>query len=1240
MSTAHRLCRRFCSKLLLACAGTALLGASGTPVQAFNPPVDRAGDVTVRIDGPSEIVSIEESFSVTVVVENEGEQAISGRVAIGLIDGWTAQPGDYAFEVAAGDTSSQTVQVQPSRQTYNGWYPVHAYVTGRMSGEPVSLHPIFLLQAKHPNPPQAERKLPWQAFPVAGESELALWQIPTHRAVVRVFEQEPETMPVGWTGSHPRNSGSLGRETATMDGVSKPALRIHPPWRDGQVGELTVEYPLELPETGDIVLRFANAVPQADQSDGVTFRVSAVPFDAPAGTVGDPLFERHVDAATWKNAEVDLSQFAGEAIRLQLTSHPGPDDNTGWDQSCWGEVVLTAGHPPERRSFPPATNDHAIVLGEGTIGDRPCTYRVWLGSRGLLDAAVGVECGQRRLFLDGFRVTVLGMRLDDPRSAAQLVTAARELNESGMTVRHHFSSPLGEFDLLVTLVVRDGVLQADFALDNVPEDQPWFHVYIEDVAAGGWSEPIDRVYAGAGNVIVNPGAYTLNFDGHRMSTSFVGADLEGGWHVVQGVDVPPSRLEVDPQTNHVSLHTAHTSRLTWIPADDVWSAARRWHDVNGLSAAGGVPEAAGRFVFDLWGGRYRESADALRRSFRYGATNSMVIWHNWQRWGYDYRLPEIYPPNPQLGTEEDMKYLIDGCRQARVHIALHDNYIDFYPDAEGFSYLETIAFHQNGRPVKAWFNRGREAQSYRYRSDAVAPFLRENLRLIKENLNPTAYFIDVWASIGPFDYWTADGQFYDRVYTRNQWGDHFAWIRELLGGNAPQISESGHDQLIGKLDGAQANHLRVGPPTEGYYQWAVWNWQCDDAERIPWFDVAHRDRFVLHGAGYSGRYQAGLDPRLHGIYSDDYMATEVLTGRPAMVPDPFGRNVIRKYWLLGEYAAALGLDRIKTVEFTSGDIHRQHVLWEGGGQVWVNRGEEDWTVEGHTLPQYGFLARVPSDNGQVLAALVRRDGQIVELAESPNMLYVNGRKPYAGRLPVTVEVRRMRALDDGKFELQLRWDCKQPVPEEFRPFLHLCDSQGEIAFQASHQPGVFDGTRTGIIEAVAYGVVPKEIRQSGGEFELRVGFYNPDSGRRLNLTGVSDSENRLRLGKLIVSGNGESPELIWEPHLPLPEADPFEERINPLAEPVDFGCVVTAAGLRLTREGGALLVTPLPTPAGETTEARLVWDRLPWALPQPTQIQYIAESGEVLRSEGCELADGRISLEIDGSVFQCRLSAP
>ena len=393
--------------------------------------------------------------------------------------------------------------------------------------------------------------------------------------------------------------------------------------------------------------------------------------------------------------------------------------------------------------------------------------------------------------------------------------------------------------------------------------------------------------------------------------------------------------------------------------------------------------------------------------------------------------------------------------------------------------------------------------------------MRRNLQRIREGLAPTAYFIDVWSSIGPYDYWTADGKFFDRVYTRTSWGEHFAWIRDLLGDDAPQISESGHDQLIGWLDGAQTNHLRVGPPAgEGRHRWAVWDWPCADAERVPWFDAAHHDRFILHGAGYSSRYQAGLDARLHGIYSDDYTVTEVLTGHPAMVPSAFGRDVVRKYWLLQDVARALALRTIEGVEFVGDDspspqalpegkgsepdLHRQHVRWSGGGRVWVNRGQSDWQVEGVTLPQYGFLARGPTDNGPVEASITRRDGVIVETARSPEQLYVNGRQ---------------------------------------------------------------------VVNA------PPEILA----------------------------------------------------------------RHNPEQKPIDFGAIVTVGACRLTRDGDALVLTPLPGDRVPKFKVQLRWPALPWQVPEPTQVEHLAEDGSVLRRDPVRREGGAVVIECEPGVFAYRL---
>jgi hypothetical protein len=969
-----------------------LLGQSFAAALAYSPPVDTVGPLTVRIEGPETVGETETPLPVRVVLENKAERPIEGTLQLGVIDRWRAEPAAAVpFRVAANGTTAQEFKVTAGEGTFSGHYPIHAFARFSWEDKSQTVHPILIVETKLPKVAQSAAVVVWKPLSLPPDGQLALCRVPVRRAVVQVFGEKPQTMPVGWEGTEPRTKANLRIEDVTVGGQKRPGVCMHPPWEKKQVGTIVAEFPVQLPNTKPLRLSFANAVIDTGHGDGVTFRVRVVPLDAPEGTLGTPLFDRHTAAKSWQEGEVDLSAWAGQAIRLQLESHPGPKNDTGWDQSYWADPTLVAGTPPAPVAFPPKDNAGSRLLGTISRGQSEYQVRLWPGRRGLLDAAVGFVQGDKRLFFHGFEVRVLGGRIDDAGSSAVLMETKEEPCGNGCQIRHRFADPAATFDLVARLYVEQGVLRASFHLENAPPPRPWWVVYLEDVAAGPWCHKAQQVYAGHGNVVRDPQAHTLGFEGHRLSTSFVGFDFDGPFSLVQAVDVPPDRLEVRPAERHYTLHTPHACTLSFIPAANVFDAVKVYRDTNGLKPAGGVSRLAGRFVFDLWHGRYGESGESLKKAFRYGLTDAVVVWHNWQRWGYDYRLPEINPPNPQWGTTEELRATIEVCKQAGVLFALHDNYIDYYPDAEGFSYEKTIAFDRNQQPVKAWFNQGRAAQSYRYRVDAIEPILHGNLKWLRDTLTPDAYFIDVWSSLHPYDYWTADGKFFDRVCTRATWGQHFAWIRELLGGQAPQISESGHDQLIGWLDGGQSNHVRAGTPLSGYHKWFTWDWKCADAERIPWLDAAHHDRFVLHGAGYPGRYEAGLDPRTHGIYSDDYMATEVLTGHPGMVSQPFGRDVVRKYWLLADLMRALALRQIEQVEFVGGDMHRQHVVWSGGGEVWVNRGESDWSVAGYTLPQYGFFARVDGKEGPIEAAIARRDGIIVEWSRSPQQTYVNGR---------------------------------------------------------------------------------------------------------------------------------------------------------------------------------------------------------------------------------------------------------
>lgn len=1219
----------------LFCVLAVLTHTSAT--SAYNPPVDRAGPLTVRIVAPETVTQTEMPIDVRVEIENDGDQPVSGKVRLGVIDRWRYEPAEsVAFTVAANATAEVEFRVVAGADTFSAHYPIHAFATFSWEGEQQTAHPILILETKLPAAKPKVEPLPVQTLPVAADRSVMLWHVPVHRTVISVFDQVPEVMPVGFRGSHEKNrcSVDVGR-TVELDGDVRSAVAIHPPWYGGGVGTAFVEFPVALPDVKPIKLRFATAVTPTGTGDGVTFRVRAAAMDEPAGDFGEVVFERHSAAKTWEAGEADLSRFAGQSIRLQLESHPGPEKNTSFDQSYWAEPTLVAGRPPTLGPFPPASSEGSRVLGTIRSGSTDYEVRLWLGQRGLLDATVGFLSDDRQLYFRGFRVRAMGERIDDPGCPSTLVAVEHGTCQGNLQLRHCFKGIHGEFTLVGRIGVRNGALWTKFFLTGAPAPRPWFAPRIEELAVDEFHVAADRVYAGHGNVIQKPQAFQLGFDGHRLATSHVGFDFPGGVSLLQAADESPDSLQVDPAERHYSVHAVGNASFTVIPADSVWQATKRYREINGLKAAGGVERLAGRFVFDLWGGRYGESGEQLRRAFRYGLTDAAVVWHNWQRWGYDYRLPEIYPPNPQWGTKEELNRTIDACRSADVLFALHDNYIDMYPDAEGFSYEKNIAFHGNGTPVKAWLNKGRDARSYRYRADRIEPFLRPNLQRIVESLQPSAYFIDVWSSIRPYDYWTADGQFFDRRLTRRTWGEHFAWIRELQGNNAPQISESGHDQLIGWLDGAQTNHLRVDRPLPGDRGWCVWDIRCDDAERTPWFDAAHHDRFILHGAGYSSRYEAGLDSRLHGMYSDDYMATEVLTGHPAMVNRPFGRDVVRKYWLTQDLMRALALRSIENVEFVGGDLHRQRVGWSGGGQVWVNRGETDWKVNEVTLPPFGFVAKVPTPEGTVEASICRRDGIVVERAVSLSHVYFNARQIVGGPSQICAAAGDVQFTSPNRLTCSLVWQLDEPVPPGYQPFIHFVDDDGEILFQASYDGKLLADQRTGRITMPCTAYVPEECR-SGEKVELRIGFYSPSrGGPRLALMGADDGERRYRLGAVEFEGeDSRITRIRWTPLKAGP--DRYLARQNAAARPIDFGSVVTAGGCRISREDGCVCLTPLPESGTARSVFEVRWDALPWNVPRPTHIEMTAEDGQVV---GREALQETIRIECRPDVFRYRFTA-
>jgi len=1188
---------------------------------AFNGHIVHEGPLTLTVGDIKDVTELNVPQDVRISVKNNGAFALKVRLSIGgLVDEWYAiGETQRRLGVGPGGEAETTFQVAAQEGACSALYPVHVYADFQHQGHEVTAHAVQVFRSSFTKVVRSSTKapgLPVNVVPANGA--LPLWLLQTYRVAWCFYEKPFVYTPVGWMGSSVE-SGANFLQQRILRNTAKEAIVMHPPWKPGG-GTILAEYLLKLPDVTPIKLIFANAIRDytatEPPSDGVTFRVWAG---------AEQLFERHTDSKGWVDAQIDLSKFAGKQVLLRLESHPGPKRDTTCDSSYWGEPMVIAGIMPAAltetdreklrekargmvESRPPPGKDEFVFRLEGDY-----LAAVALGRNGLCDSAIAFGRGAHCVAFDGLHISVLGHKVGAGPSPIVLrkVSTKRDRLSGRLCIIHRLSLADEEFDLTADVWRDRGGLRIRLQCPK----------RITDMGLGAADQKAPRVYYGHGYCIVEPEPFRADFGGHNLSTSHVGFDFEKDISLLVASDNPPDYLEVNPGERLYSLHTHLDATLVFVPSSaGAFDCARKYRPLFDKKAAAGLRRKAGRFVFDIWGGRYAEIAETMKRLVAYGLTDSLLTVHVWQRWGYDYRLPDIYPPQPNLGTVEDMQQIAEVCAEHDIPWGLHDNYIDFYPDATDYSY-DDICFSERGEPIKAWINTGRDAQSYRWRPDHIMPFVRRNLRLIKPNLKPTHYFIDVFTSLPCFDYYDKHGNFHSMLETRKCWGEAFAWIRDYLGGDAPTTSEAGHDQLIGYLDGSDCQHMTLSPEKG----WPHIRIACRDWERVPWFDAVLHDKFSLHGVGYPSRYklaQEQSDQRI--LESDDYISAEILEGHALMIDrGGFGMGAVRKYWLAQDFVRSVALDAIEHVEFVDGDIHRQIITWESGARAYVNRGDKDWHVAGRQLPGYGYLAQ----NGDIESIIERIKGVIVEQSRGPSRRYVNARGyNQDGTLAIRPVAERAEYLGSRKFRLIVDWDVKTSPSKDLAIFTHFSSDRSErpdkIAFQCDGKPTLRTSRWTGHVKTGADWVVEIPKDYGAGEYEVTIGLWDPATGRRYKLDGDDDGRLRYRLGKLVAEGERRKVVNVRLIKGKAEQKPPSRWNIERM--PIDFGPVITRGALRCEWKKDMIVVTPLPD-VGSFTVAICV-DKLNGV------------RGEDVRSVMAVGADGRdirgVEHEIEGNLVK------
>ena len=624
-----------------------------------------------------------------------------------------------------------------------------------------------------------------------------------------------------------------------------------------------------------------------------------------------------------------------------------------------------------------------------TVDSAPgARWKVTPGARGLSDATLGWSDGKHAVSFAGFDVAVRGKNAADASAAP---TPSARATATGDVLR-------------ITVALPDGATRPD----GFPR--------LASVMPGGADSALERVYFGFGNVLEGVERLTVNANGFELSTRHIGADYANGVSVVQATDVIPDAMEVDPDRNLCSIRAPHDVTFTFVAGTNgAFAAAKEFAAVSSYSTSPGHDALVGRMCLDEWFTYdYDKVAGLIEEAGRLGLNRCVFVKHAWQRWCYDVRLPDIWPP---VGGVDGFRRMCSAAQDAGMLFVPHDNYTDFYPDADGFSY-DHIAFKLDGSVQESWYNDWMHSLAVRWAPGAYLPWTRRNARLLRDGVRPDGIFIDVLTCLQPFDWLDRAGRYHSRQETSRNWGAAFAAYREEFGDDPGfvTISEAGQDHLVGVVDGGQSDHLMAEKAIGSDSVYA-------DAERVPWHDMVTHGKFVLFAGGLAQRYLErrwgkGGDAEAHGYGSDDYLSTTVIGGRNPMCGLLDFRKAVKTYWL--QQAVCEELSRAEMLSFEFGPtIHQQHAVFSGGAEVWVNRSTNTtWRLaNGVELPSYGYYTKSP----ECESGIVLKSGRRARYAKCRDSWYVEAPEG---------EVDFGGIVTDGAFRLDLRGErpAIRPLP--------------------------------------------------------------------------------------------------------------------------------------------------------------------------------------------------------------------
>jgi hypothetical protein len=170
---------------------------------AYEPPVDTAGPLTVRMQPPAigtygaggyvDLSRPGVPFTVPVSLQNASDQAITGSLRVTVIDDWRVEPAvAIRFHVGPRGRARHEFTLSFGPDTHSAHYPIHAYATFEYGGRQLVAHPVMIVQTRIPDLARPRLPAEWKPVAVPRGGTLGLWRMPVRRESATIINTGAE----------------------------------------------------------------------------------------------------------------------------------------------------------------------------------------------------------------------------------------------------------------------------------------------------------------------------------------------------------------------------------------------------------------------------------------------------------------------------------------------------------------------------------------------------------------------------------------------------------------------------------------------------------------------------------------------------------------------------------------------------------------------------------------------------------------------------------------------------------------------------------------------------------------------------------------------------------------------------------------------------------------------------------------------------------------------------------------